>query len=57
MSGDSETRGKEESRREQSVMSDATERLRGLTERSLVALESSFRGWGRRESDYPDLEG
>lgn len=27
MSGDSETRGKEESRREQSVMSDATERL------------------------------
>lgn len=48
MSGDSETRGKEESRRERSVMSDARERLGGLTARSLVALESSFRGLGKK---------
>lgn len=55
MSGGSETRGKEESRKECSGMSDATEAggrsgaTDLVTERSLVASESSFREMGKRK--------
>lgn len=50
MSGDSETRGKEESRRDWSVMSEKLGKIRSVGfERLPVASESSFRGMGKRK--------